>query len=67
VTGLTQTVAWARQHRDDPRVPEALHLAVRTSRYTNNAKATTYPKQAFQLLHSWYPNSTWTAQTPYWY
>ena len=62
-----ETVAWARQHRDDPRVPEALHLAVRTSRYTNNATPTRYPKQAFQLLHSWYPKSQWAAQTPYWY
>jgi hypothetical protein len=62
-----EAVAWARLHRDDPRVPEALHLAVRTSRYTNNAKPTRFPKQAFELLHSWYPKSQWAAQTPYWY
>jgi hypothetical protein len=63
----SETIAWARLHRDDPRVPEALHLAVRTSRYTSNATPTRFPKQAFQLLHSWYPKSTWAAQTPYWY
>ena len=62
-----ETVAFARLHRDDPRVPEALHLAVRTSRYTNNASPTRFPKQAFELLHSWYPKSRWAAETPYWY
>lgn len=62
-----ETVAFARLHRGDPRVPEALHLAVRTSRYTYNSKPTRFPKQAFELLHSWYPKSPWTAQTPYWY
>jgi hypothetical protein len=54
-------------HPDDPRVPEALHLAVRTTRYTNGAHTTNFPKQAFQLLHSRYPKSEWTALTPYWY
>jgi hypothetical protein len=62
-----ETVAWARAHPDDPRVPEALHLAVRTTRYTNGAHTTNFPKQAFQLLHSRYPKSEWTALTPYWY
>jgi hypothetical protein len=28
-----QTVEWARSHCDDPRVPEALHLAVQATRY----------------------------------
>jgi hypothetical protein len=62
-----ETVAWARAHPDDPRVPEALHLAVRTTRYTNGARTTSFPKQAFQLLHSRYPKSKWAALTPYWY
>jgi len=62
-----QTLAWARAHPDDPRVPEALHLAVRTTRYTNGARTTTFPKQAFTLLHTRYPKSKWAAMTPYWY
>jgi hypothetical protein len=62
-----ETVAWARAHPDDSRVPEALHLAVRTTRYTNHAHTTSFPKQAFQLLHSRYPKSEWTVLTPYWY
>jgi hypothetical protein len=62
-----EAVIWARAHPDDPRVPEALHLAVRTTRYTNGAHTTTFPKQAFVLLHTKYPKSPWTAATPYWY
>jgi hypothetical protein len=62
-----ETVLWARAHPDDPRVPEALHLAVRTTRYTNGAHTTTFPKQAFVLLHTKYPHSPWAAATPYWY
>ncbi|HMC62292.1 MAG TPA: hypothetical protein VKJ01_24060 [Candidatus Solibacter sp.] len=62
-----ETLAWARTHPDDPRVPEALHLAVRTTRYTNGGHTTTFPKQAFALLHTRYPKSKWAAMTPYWY
>ena len=62
-----QAVAWARAHPDDPRVPEALHLAVRTTRYTRGEHTTTSPKQAFALLHARYPKSKWAAMTPYWY
>ena len=47
-----ETVAWARSHQEDPRVPQALHLAVRTTRYTNGPHATDFPKQAFTLLHA---------------
>jgi hypothetical protein len=62
-----RAVLWAKAHPDDSRVPEALHLAVRTTRYTNGAHTTTFPKQAFVLLHTRYPKSPWTAATPYWY
>jgi hypothetical protein len=62
-----ETVVWARAHPDDPIVPEALHLAVRTTRYTNGARTSTFPKQAFALLHTRYPKSAWAAMTPYWY
>ncbi len=62
-----ETLVWARAHPDDPRVPEALHLAVRTTRYTNGERSTTFPKQAFALLHTRYRKSKWAAMTPYWY
>ena len=63
-----QTLAFARQHPDDPRVPEALHLVVRASRYgCTDPKTGDYSKAAFDLLHSRYPNSPWTRQTPFWF
>jgi hypothetical protein len=63
-----QTLDWARQHPTDPRVPEALHLAVRATRFGNTGPKTTgFSKAAFQLLHAKYASSKWAAQTPYWY
>jgi hypothetical protein len=62
-----ETLAWARAHPEDPRVPEALHLAVRTTRYTYGQRTSTFPKQAFALLHTRYPKSKWAALTPFWY
>jgi len=62
-----QALAWARQHPDDPRVPEALHLVVRATRFGNTGSNNIVSKAAFQLLHAKYPKSTWTAQTPFWY
>jgi len=63
-----ETLAWAKAHPEDPRVPEALHLAVRTTRYGQTDKETTnYSKACFQLLHSKYPTSKWAALTKYWY
>ncbi|HEV2195308.1 MAG TPA: hypothetical protein VGR55_06980 [Candidatus Acidoferrum sp.] len=62
------TVAWANAHPDDPRVPEALHLVVRASRYgCTESTGENYSKQAFEFLHKHYPNSEWTKKTPYWF
>jgi hypothetical protein len=67
---------YAKDHPSDPAVPEALHLTVRSTRYGCDAYATTpeaskdrkaISKAAFQLLHRDYPNSPWTAKTPYYY
>ncbi len=62
-------IAWARAHPSDPRVPEALHLAVRATHFGSSADASTspYSKEAFDLLHTRYPDSPWTKQTKYWY
>lgn len=52
----------------DPRVPEALHLAVRGGRYAcKDAGTQAASKRAFQVLHKKYPKSPWTAKTPYYY
>jgi hypothetical protein len=63
-----QVLDWSKAHPDDPRVPEALHLTVRATRFGCwDADSGDYSKQAFMLLHRRYPKSEWTTQTPYWY
>lgn len=63
-----ETVAWAQSHREDPRVPEALHLAVQATRYgCGDSETGRYSEQAFQLLHRNYPDSEWARKTKYWY
>lgn len=63
-----QTVEWAHSHRDDPRVPQALHLAVEATRYgCGSGETGRHSEQAFQLLHRNYPDSEWARKTKYWY
>ena len=63
-----QVVDWANRKPNDPRVPEALHLAVRTTRYGCTDKDTArWSKAAFDVLHRKYPNNPWTKKTPYWF
>lgn len=56
---------YALRHPDDARVPEALHLAVRATRYGAPDKAVSLA--AYNLLHNRYAESSWTAKTPFWY
>lgn len=63
-----QVLDWATKNPGDPRVPEALHLAVSTTRYGCTDKQTgKWSKAAHDFLHRRYPNSPWTKQTPYWF
>ena len=63
-----QVIQWANSHPNDLRVPEALHLAVKTTRYSCADKDTArWSKAAFDLLHRKYPNNPWTKKTPYWF
>ncbi|HXH49679.1 MAG TPA: hypothetical protein VNM47_10055 [Terriglobia bacterium] len=63
-----EAIAWGRAHPSDPRVPEALALAVKATRFgCTDPKTGERSKAAFDLLHSRYPNSSWTAQTKYWF
>ncbi len=63
-----QVIAWARRNPQDPRVAEALHLAVRATRYgCGDTETTKWSRQAFQLLHKRYPDSSWAKKTKYWY
>jgi hypothetical protein len=58
-------LTWAKAHPDDPRVPQALHRAVKSARY--GCTSGELSRQAFQLLHKRYPKSEWTRKTKYWY
>lgn len=63
-----ETLAWAKSHPGDPRLPEALHLAVRATRYGPADKSTRdYSRRSFELLHRRFPNSEWARKTEYWY
>jgi hypothetical protein len=63
-----ETLQWARQHPDDPRIPESLHLVVQSGRRgCKDEQTATYSKQAFNLLHQRYEKSEWAAKTKYWY
>ena len=63
-----QVLEWAKAAPDDARIPEALHLVVRATRFgCNDDQTAAYSKKAFQLLHSKYPNNEWTKKTPYYY
>ncbi len=66
---LCQTVInWANANPADARVPEALHLAVKSTRYGCTDKDTgRWSKAAFDLLHRKYPNTSWAKETKYWF
>ena len=62
-------MGWAKAHSQDPLVPESLHRLVVVVRYgchvgKNDGEIS---KQAFDLLHTRYPNSEWARKTPYWF
>jgi len=61
-------VEWAEKNPADRRAPEALHLAVKATRYGCTDKETGHwSKAAFDLLHQRYPNSGWAKETKYWF
>jgi hypothetical protein len=61
-------IEWTEKNPADPRAPEALHLAVRSTRYGCTDKETgRWSKAAYDLLHRRYPNTTWAKNTKYWF
>jgi Tetratricopeptide repeat len=63
-----QTLAFAQAHPQDLRVPEALHLVVRATRYgCAGGQTGDFSHRAFDLLHRRYADSDWAAKTPYWF
>ena len=65
---LRTTLARAKSHPKDERVPEALSLAIQGTRYAcGDADTEKLAKQAFGVLHRQYAKTTWAKETPYWY
>jgi hypothetical protein len=67
---LTQSaIAWGKASKGNDGAPEALALAVRTTRYGCNwhGRHGTYSKAAQELLKTRFASSEWTTQTPYWF
>ncbi|MBI4751888.1 MAG: hypothetical protein HY774_25670 [Acidobacteria bacterium] len=63
-----QTIDFARKYPRDPHVPEALHLAVRSTRYGSTDDTTTdFSKEAFLLLKKKYPRTHWAQKTKYYF
>ncbi len=61
-------LSWAKAHPDDPRVPEALALSVKATRFgCTDDRTTGFSKAAFTLLHGKYPQSEWAKKTKYYY
>ncbi|PZP39311.1 MAG: hypothetical protein DI585_04530 [Pseudomonas fluorescens] len=60
---------WGFWSSTDKRLPEMLHLAVRTTRYGCNREGShqSYSFDAFRALHKNYPESIWAQATPYWF
>ncbi|MCG8456515.1 MAG: hypothetical protein MI919_09555 [Holophagales bacterium] len=66
-----EILAWADANPRDPRVPEALHRLVVTTRRTCPFGVREpyggVSRSAFVRLHRRYPHSPWTEKTPYWF
>lgn len=63
-----EVLTFAKSHPDDERVPQALHLVVRSTRYgCTDAETTKWSEKSFRLLHEHYPKSEWTMKTKYYY
>jgi len=63
-----QVIQWATKNPTDPRAPEALHLAVTTTRFGCTDEQTgRWSKAAYDLLHRKYPNTSWARKTKYWF
>ncbi len=73
-----RVIDYAKDHPNDPQVPEALALTVRAGHYACETWApnpsadarsayTPVSKSAFELLHRNYPKSPWALRTRYYY
>ena len=60
--------AWATQIPAEKRLPKALHLAVKATRYgCQNCETEKISKAAFDILKIRFGNTDWKKKTPYWF
>jgi hypothetical protein len=65
---LRNISAWAKARPKDPRVPEALSLAITGTNWACADEDTRkLARTAFNVLHSQYRGSQWAKETKYWY
>jgi len=59
---------WARQIPTEKRLPNALYLAVKATRYgCQNCETEKVSKAAFDILKTRFGNTPWKKKTPYWF
>jgi hypothetical protein len=65
---IEQTLTYAKAHPADPRMPEALHYALRSQRYGCVRSGTAkLAETAWRYLWRKYPKSPWTTKTNYFF
>ncbi|MEI6268330.1 MAG: hypothetical protein WCP01_05570 [Methylococcaceae bacterium] len=64
----TKVSEWATQIPTDKRLPNALYLAVKATRYgCQNCETEKVSKAAFDILKARFGNTPWKKKTPYWF
>lgn len=59
---------WARLHPDDREVPEMLYRVVKLPKWSGTSEqGTKYSREAYLVLHSRYPNSSWAEKAVCYY
>jgi hypothetical protein len=63
-----EALKWARARPDDIEAAEALAHAIEGAHWScDGLRKPELSRQAFQLLHRLFPQTTWAKQTKYWY
>jgi hypothetical protein len=64
----TQTAQWAKHKPNEKRLPEALYLAVKATRYgCQNCATGKASKAAYDVLTKRFKTTEWKKKTPYWF
>ena len=64
----TQVALWAKNKPNEKRLPEALYLAVKATRYgCQNCATGKASKTAYDVLNKRFKTTEWKKKTPYWF